>query len=128
ILMLELVLGGRTAQKAALGVALAGLAATGWALTAQMNSLANGAEKLVAFQGALSIDGFALFFNWIFLISSVVVVLISYRFLEVEEENHTEYYGLILLAQCGMYFLAAGTELVTIFVGLELMAICFYVL
>jgi NADH-quinone oxidoreductase subunit N len=111
-----------------LGLALAGLAGTAWALGLQMAALGNGAERLSAFQGALSIDGFALFFNWIFLIASAVVVLISYRFLEIEEEQHAEYYGLILLAQCGMYFLATGTELVTIFVGLELMAICFYVL
>src|SRR6185503_160887 len=36
--------------------------------------------------------------------------------------------ALILFAQCGMYFLAAGTDLVTLFMGLELMALCFYVL
>src|SRR5262249_43698128 len=38
------------------------------------------------------------------------------------------YYSLILFAQCGMYFLAAGTDLVTLFVGLELMALTFYVM
>jgi len=111
-----------------LSLSLAGLAGTAWALLLQTQAVGSGADKLTAFQGALSIDGFALFFNWIFLLSSAVVILISYRFLEIEDEHHAEYYGLILLAQSGMYFLAAGTELVTIFVGLELMAICFYVL
>ncbi len=131
ILLIEFLLGGRKAvqvRQIVLGLSLTGLGATAWALLLQMNALGNGAERLQAFGGGLSIDGFALFFNWVFLISSAVVVLISYRFLEIEGEQHAEYYGLILLAQCGMYFLAAGTDLVTIFVGLELMAICFYVL
>ena len=34
----------------------------------------------------------------------------------------------MLFAQCGMYFLAAGTDLITLFIGLELMALCFYVM
>ncbi len=131
ILLIEFLLGGRSPKRVrevVLGLSLAGLAATGWTLYLQMTALGNGAERLQAFQGALSIDGFALFFNWIFLLSSIVVVLISYRFLEIEGEQHAEYYGLVLLAECGMYFLATGTDLVTIFVGLELMALCFYVL
>ncbi len=102
---------------------------TGAALWRQHSFLtAQGYDELTAFGGALTIDGFALFFNWVFLAASVIVALISYRYLEVEGEHHGEYYGLILLANCGMFFLAAGTDLVTIFVGIELMALCFYVM
>ena len=54
--------------------------------------------------------------------------LVSYKYLEVEGEHHGEYYGLMLFAQCGMFFLAAGTDLITLFIGLELMALCFYVM
>ncbi len=56
------------------------------------------------------------------------MALISYKYLEIAGEHHGEYYGLILLANCGMFFLAAGTDLVTLFIGLELMALCFYVM
>ncbi len=102
---------------------------TGWGLFRQHQILVTrGYEEITAFQGSLTVDGFALLFNWIFLASSLIVALISYRYLDIEEEHHGEYYGLILLAQCGMFFLATGTDLVTIFVGLELMAICFYVM
>jgi NADH-quinone oxidoreductase subunit N len=69
-----------------------------------------------------------LFFHWLFLITTLVVALISYRYLEVRGEHHGEYYGILLLAQCGMFFLASGTDLVTILVGLELMAVSFYIL
>jgi NADH-quinone oxidoreductase subunit N len=111
-----------------------GLFFTGWGLWRQQSFLYPQGigelrvDELTGFQGAITIDGFALFFNWLFLAASLVVALISYKYLETEGEHHGEYYGLILLAQCGMYFLATGTELITLFVGLELMALCFYVM
>lgn len=83
---------------------------------------------IVAFRGALTIDGLSVFFNWIFIATAVLVALISYCYLAIEREHHGEYYGLILMAQTGMFFLAASTDLVTIFVGLELMAVTFYVM
>lgn len=84
--------------------------------------------ELTAFLGALTIDQYSLFFHWLFLAATLLTGLMSYRYLEVRDEHHGEYYGLLMLAQCGMYFLASGTELVTIFVGLETMAITFYIL
>ena len=84
--------------------------------------------ELRGFSGAVTVDGFSIFFNWIFLIAALIVAVVSYKYLEIAGEHHGEYYGLILFAQCGMYFLAAGTDLVTLFIGLELMALCFYVM
>lgn len=108
---------------------LPGLALTGFALWRQQMFLAaSGNTEITAFQGTLTVDGFSLFFNWIFLAASFIVAIVSYKYLEVEGEHHGEYYGLILLAQCGMFFLATGTDLVTLFIGLELMALCFYVM
>ena len=89
---------------------------------------ANGLTELTGFQGAITVDGFGIFFNWIFVIAAIIVAIVSYKYLEIAGEHHGEYYGLILFAQCGMYFLAAGTELITLFIGLELMALCFYVM
>ena len=110
-------------------ITLTGLVFTGWALWKQQRYLTlNGLPRFTAFHGALTIDGFALFFNAIFLITSFLVALISYRYLEIEGEHRGEYYGLLLLAQAGMYFLATGTDLITLFLGTELMAICFYVM
>jgi len=97
-----------------------------WRLQTSLS--ASGATQLIAFQGALTIDRFALFFNWIFEVATLIVAVVSYNYLEIEGEHHGEYYALMLFAQCGMFFLAAGTDLVTLFIGLELMAICFYVM
>ncbi len=83
--------------------------------------------SLQGFGGAVTLDGFGIFFNWIFLVAALIVAIASYQYLEIAGEHHGEYYGLILFAQCGMYFLATGTDLVTLFIGLELMALSFYV-
>jgi NADH-quinone oxidoreductase subunit N len=89
---------------------------------------ANDLPSLIAFKGSLTIDGFAIFFNVIFVVATLIVAVASYKYLETEGEHHGEYYALLLFAQSGMFFLAAGTDLVTLFIGLELMAICFYVM
>jgi NADH-quinone oxidoreductase subunit N len=104
-----------------------GLVFAGMGLYRQQGVVAS-QGAIAAFQGSLTIDGFALFFNWIFLAASFIVAMVSYKYLEIEGEHHGEYYGLILLANCGMFFLAAGTDLVTLFIGLELMALCFYIM
>jgi NADH-quinone oxidoreductase subunit N len=106
-----------------------GLALTAFAFWRQQAYLdSSGIAEITAFQGSLTIDRFALFFNWVFLVASLIVAVVSYKYLDIEGEHHGEYYGLILIAQCGMFFLAAGTDLVTLFVGLELMALCFYIM
>ncbi len=102
---------------------------TGFGLYRQMSWLsANGLTALNGFGGSVSVDGFGIFFNWVFVAAAIIVAIVSYKYLEIAGEHHGEYYGLILFAQCGMYFLATGTDLVTLFIGLELMALCFYVM
>ena len=85
-------------------------------------------NELSGFGGSVTVDGFGIYFNWIFLVAALMVAVASYRYLEVAGEHHGEYYALMLFAQCGMYFLASGTDLITLFIGLELMALCFYVM
>ena len=90
--------------------------------------LSEAGRDVVALSGALVIDSFSIFFNWIFIAATVLAILISVRYLEHEGEHRGEYYALMLFAQAGMAILAQGMELVTLFIGLELMALSFYVL
>ena len=101
----------------------------GFGLFRQQSWIASyGGAPLQGFGGSVTVDGFSIFFNWIFLVAALIVALVSYKYLENAGEHHGEYYSLILFAQCGMYFLATGSDLVTLFVGLELMALSFYVM
>ena len=90
--------------------------------------LSEAGRDLVALSGALVVDQFSVFFNWIFIASTILAILISVRYLEHEGEHRGEYYALMLFAQAGMAILAQGMELVTLFIGLELMALSFYVM
>ena len=113
--------------------ALAGLIFTGIALYKQGAYIAGvPTHEITGFRGSLVVDRFSLFFNWIFLAATALVFFVSYRWSrmsEAREGDHLgEWLGLILLAQSGMYFLATGIDLITLFVGLELMAVSFYVL
>ncbi len=80
------------------------------------------------FYGMVRIDGFALLFKGIFLISAALAIGISTRFLDIEGEQHGEYYALILFATVGMMFIACGYDLISLYISLELMALTFYVL
>jgi len=78
--------------------------------------------------GTMYVDRFALYFWYLFLAATAIAILMSVRYLETEHENHGEYYALMLLSVAGMMCMAAGFDIVLIFIGLELMAISTYVL
>ena len=88
-------------------------------------TLPNGAVGML---GTMHVDRIAMYFFYLFLAGTAIAILISVRYLETEHENHGEYYALLLLSVAGMMCMAAGFDVVLIFIGLELMAISTYVL
>jgi NADH-quinone oxidoreductase subunit N len=87
-----------------------------------------GSLPLTGFYGMVRIDGFALLFGFIFLVAAAFAVAVSMRYLDIEGEQHGEYYSLVLFATVGMMFLGCGYDLITLYISLELMALTFYVL
>jgi NADH-quinone oxidoreductase subunit N len=77
---------------------------------------------------AIMVDRFTIYFWYLFLASTAISILMSVRYMKTEHENHGEYYTLMLLSVVGMMCMAAGFDIVLIFIGLELMAISTYVL
>jgi NADH-quinone oxidoreductase subunit N len=111
-----------TAYFSLAGVALAfiSLAAQWW--------YTSGSLPFDGFYGMVRIDGFALLFKGIFLVAAGLAIGISTRFLDIEGEQHGEYYALVLFATVGMMFIACGYDLISLYISLELMALTFYVL
>ena len=70
--------------------------------------------------GSLSVDRFALFFNFLVIAATGLVVLASSDYVEQMDRFRGEYFGLILFSATGMMLLAAATELITIYISLEL--------
>jgi NADH-quinone oxidoreductase subunit N len=81
-----------------------------------------------SFNGSVVLDNFATFFKMIFLVAAGLAILISDQYMEREGCNHGELYPMILFTVVGMMLMASGTDLMTIFLGLEVMSVSLYVL
>ena len=78
--------------------------------------------------GALRLDDLTLVLSFVFCTGGIAAVLLSWRALAPREAAHGEYYALMLTAAGGMWVLVAAQNLVTLFLGLELLSIPLYVL
>jgi NADH-quinone oxidoreductase subunit N len=80
------------------------------------------------FFNMIVLDDYAVVFKLMFLIGAALSILLSIKYLDVEESQGGEYYSLIMFSVVGMMFLASGVDLLTLFISLELMAIPVYIL
>jgi len=80
------------------------------------------------FAGHVALDNFATFFNFTFLFAAGLTILMSDEYLKREGYPVAEYYPLILFATAGAMWMASGTDLMTIFLGLEVLSVALYVL
>ncbi len=85
-------------------------------------------NNITSFSGSVIQDNFAMFFKLIFLVAAGLAVLISDQYIEREDCNYGELYPIILFTTVGMMLMASGTDLMTLFLGLELMSISLYIL
>jgi NADH-quinone oxidoreductase subunit N len=79
-------------------------------------------------QGALRLDELTLMVTFIVAVAGIATTLLSWRAQAPREAAHGEYYALVLTSAAGMVVLAAAQNLVTIFIGIELLSIPLYVL
>jgi NADH-quinone oxidoreductase subunit N len=109
--------------------AMLGVGFSGWALWRLHAAIVRrGVEGFTGFAGSVVVDPFFIFFGFLFLAATALVILLSARYMEIEGEHHGEYYALILFATLGMMFMASGFDIVVLFISLETMAASFYVL
>jgi NADH-quinone oxidoreductase subunit N len=80
------------------------------------------------FGGMLFQGGFAGYCNLIFLSSALLTIVLSRGYLERMEYHRGEFYVLIIFATTGMMLMAGALNLITIFLGIELMSVPLYVL
>ncbi len=117
-LMLVAAFAGDSATRFVNGAAVAALIAAFFAL---------GGEG-VAFDGLYSADAFANFTKPLIYLAAGVSILLSTRFFASEDKLRAEYAVLILLATVGMGMMVSATNLLTLYVGLELQSLAGYVL
>jgi len=103
-------------------VSLAGIALSLFAVFAM------GPGKISGFSGAVVHDGLGAFFEIVILSACALTLLMATGYSEWEGTHKGEFYSLLLLSTSGMMFMAKGTDLMTIFLGLETLSIPIYVL
>jgi NADH-quinone oxidoreductase subunit N len=130
ILLIDLMIPPETKWANAVTAFIGVLFATAGVLKIQLWMQASASTSMgsLGMMRSLLVDRFALYFFYLFLGGAAVSIFMSVRYLKTEHENHGEYYALMLLSVVGMMCMAAGFDIVLIFIGLELMAISTYVL
>lgn len=109
------------AKKALLPITLLGLltslafVATGW----------NG--NLNAY-GMMEMDNFALAFTGITVLGTILIFLLTQNYFAENSENIAEYFTLILFALSGIVIMVSYTNMSMLFVGIEIMSVCLYIL
>jgi NADH-quinone oxidoreductase subunit N len=80
------------------------------------------------FNGNLFLDNLSLFLFFILIIATGFVVLISMKYIVLQDANYGEYYSLLLLALSGMFIMVSTSDFLVIFLGLEVLSISSYAL
>ncbi len=81
-----------------------------------------------AFAGMFVLDGYSSFFKLIFYINVILTICISLKYMAIEKASFGEYYALLLFATTGMMIIASASDLIVLYLGIELMALSTYIL
>ncbi len=112
----------QTTPVAAVGTVLAALAAAvaaGW-------TLSGGAQT--GFSGMITVDGYSQFFKVLIAATLALAALLAVRSIDRDGIPRAEYHALLLLASTGMMLAVSALDLLTLYLGLELMTLCSYIL
>ena len=122
---LVLILAARRIQKT-------GWVTAGTVLAAVVAALASGwlwsGGSRTGFGGMITSDGYSQFFKVLITAALALVALLSVRRSDAEQVRSPEYHAMLLLASTGMMFAASALDLLTLYLGLELMTLCSYIL
>ncbi|MBS1792882.1 MAG: NADH-quinone oxidoreductase subunit N [Acidobacteria bacterium] len=83
---------------------------------------------VTSWNGMISSDNLRMSFSIVALLTTAVTILMSSVWVERENVPAGEYHALLLFATFGMMFMAAGNDLVILFLGLETLSIATYVM
>jgi len=85
-------------------------------------------EVISMFDGSYVVDEFALVLKGLFLVAGYIIFLMSHHYIESERYYQGEYYFLLLASLLGSLVMASSRDLITLFIGLELVTGPLYLL
>jgi NADH-quinone oxidoreductase subunit N len=85
-------------------------------------------SRVTAFSDLVIIDPYACFWKLLLYVVSMLTILLSLPYLKEERVHLAEYYGFLLLSLSGMMVMVSAADLLTIYLGTELMSLSLYIL
>ncbi|MGH7254815.1 MAG: NADH-quinone oxidoreductase subunit N [Nitrospirales bacterium] len=85
-------------------------------------------DRTTAFSDLVILDPYASFWKLLLYVVTGLTILLSVSYLRAERIHLAEYYGFLLLSLAGMMIMVSGADLLTIYLGTELMSISLYIL
>jgi NADH-quinone oxidoreductase subunit N len=122
VMVLDPLLDQERSQKTIGAVALIG------AVAALLSTAVMAQNPGTAFWNMIRVEGFSVFFHFLVITISAIVILSSYEYMAVQRIRAGEYYALILFGTVGMCLMSSAVELVLIFIALEISSISTYIL
>lgn len=104
------------------------LAAVGLAITLGLTLVSAASPSIVGFNHMVVRDGFSTFLNALFLIIGLLGISVGYGYIRRMNIERGEYYSLLLFSVTGMMLMAQATDLIVVFLALELLSIPLYVM
>jgi NADH-quinone oxidoreductase subunit N len=92
------------------------------------NVILNFSNEAVFFDGVYQIDIYGNFFKVLFLCAALLVFFMASSYTEFFGQRKSEWFSFMIFATLGMMVMASAGDLITLYVGLELMTISFYIL
>lgn len=88
----------------------------------------NNNSDFFLFEYLLLQDNFTIFIKNILLVSLITCIIISYNYIKLEKIVQYEYYILLGLSFLGMLTMVTSNDLITMYLGIELQSLAFYIL
>jgi NADH-quinone oxidoreductase subunit N len=114
ILLGDLVAQRGMPRNVVLMVALVGLAVAAMATGPLLG------QQFLAFSGSIAVDPFAVYFKLLFIGTAALILLASTGFLDDAARYRSEFVGLLLLATTALMLMAAASDLITMYIALEM--------
>ncbi len=96
-------------------------------IAAAVMSLVLWGDRQVALNGGIRTDRFSVLLNLVFLTAAAATLLLSYRE-PAGVDRRPEYVSLVMTATAGMLLVAGAGDLITLFLGIEILSVALYVL
>lgn len=123
VILIGDLISGRSFARVLPYVAIAGLLGAVVALFWAWDS-----ENPIAFLGAFAGDNLSIIFRAIIALSTAITILMSVRYVEQTGTSLAEFVGILLTATIGGMFLSGASELVMVFISLEMLSISSYLM